>query len=58
MEKLADVISDNPLGCLTLREKFPKYGVFLVRIFPYQVQMWETTNQKNSVFGDFSRSVR
>ena len=28
MEKLADVISDNPLGCLTLREKFPNTEFF------------------------------
>ena len=32
-----------------------KYGVFLVCIFPYSVQMRENTEQKNSIFGQFLR---
>ena len=31
---------------------------FLVRVFQYSVQMRENTDQKNSVFGHFSRSVK
>ena len=31
--------------------KVSKYGVFLVCIFPYSVQMQENVDQKNSVFG-------
>ena len=34
-----------------------KYGVFLVRIFPYSVQIQENTDQKSSVFEHFLRSV-
>ena len=34
-----------------------KREVFLVRIFPYSVQIWENTDQKNTVFGHFLRSV-
>ena len=30
----------------TLREKCPNTEIFLVRIFPYSVRMWENTDQK------------
>ena len=35
--------------------KVSKYGIFLVRIFPYFGWILENTDQKNSVFGHFSR---
>ena len=53
-----------------LREKCPDTEFFLVRIFPhseygslrskspYSVQMRENKDQKNSVFGHFSRSAK
>ena len=31
---------------------------FLVRVFQYSVRMRENTDQKNSVFGHFLRSVK
>ena len=33
------------------------FGVILVRIFPYSVQMWENADQNNSEYGHFLRSV-
>ena len=39
-----------------LCEKCPNTEFFLVRIFPYSVQMLENMDQKISVFGQFSRS--
>ena len=39
--------------------KVSKYGVFSGPYFPpYSVQMQENTDQKNSVFGHFSRSAK
>ena len=38
--------------------KVSVFGVFLVRIFPYSVQMCENTDQKNSEYGHFLRSVK
>ena len=40
----------------SFREKCPNTEFLLVRIFPYSVQMRENRDQKNSVFGQFSRS--
>ena len=40
-----------------LCEKCPNAEFFLVRIFLYSVQIKEISDQKNSVFGHFSRSV-
>ena len=37
--------------------KVSKYGIFLVRIFSYSLQIRENTDQKNSTFGYFSCSV-
>ena len=34
-----------------------KYGVFLVRIFPYSVKIRKNMDQKNSAFGHLSRSA-
>ena len=36
--------------------KVSVFGVILVRIFPYSVQMWENTDQNNSEYGLFLRS--
>ena len=45
------------MGKVTLREKCPNTEFFLVRIFLYSVRIQENTDQKNSVFVHFSRSV-
>ena len=37
--------------------KVSVFGAILVRIFPYSVQMWENTDQNNSEYAHFSRSV-
>ena len=42
---------------LAKREKCPNSEFFLVRILLYQVRIHENTDQKNSEFGHFSRSV-
>ena len=42
---------------LAKREKCPNTEFFLVRILLYQVRIHENTDQKNSEFGHFSRSV-
>ena len=43
---------------LILREKCAITEVFLVRIFLYSVQIQENTDTNNSVFEQFSSSVR
>ena len=40
----------------TQREKCPNTELFLACIFLYSVRIQENTDQKNSVFGHFSRS--
>ena len=40
-----------------LREKCPNTELFLVCIFLYSMRIQETTDQKNSVFGHFSRNA-
>ena len=42
---------------ISLREKCPNTGVFLVRIFLYSVGIQSKKYRKNSAFGHFSRSV-
>ena len=42
---------------LALREKCPNTEFFVVRIFIYSIRKQENTDQKNSVFGHFLRSV-
>ena len=42
---------------LAKREKCPNSEFFLGRILLYQVRIHENTDQKNSEFGHFSRSV-
>ena len=58
---LVQLTSSTSLRCNLLVSncawKMSKYGVFLVRIFLYSVQVQENTNQKNSVFGHFPRNV-
>ena len=46
-----------PKYYLSLREKCPNTELFLVRIFLYSVRIQENTDQNNSVYGHFSRSV-
>ena len=38
-------------------QKVSVFGAILVRIFPYSVRMWENTEQNNSEYTHFSRSV-
>ena len=38
-------------------QKLSKFGVFLVRIFPYLFQIWENTDQKICEFGHFLGST-
>ena len=45
------------LHIITLRKKCLNAEFFVVRIFPYLVQIRENTDQKNSVFGHFLHSV-
>ena len=54
---LAVLASSYDFSISALREKCSDTEFFLGRIFPYSVRMWENTDQKNSVFGNFSRSV-
>ena len=42
---------------LSLCEKYPNTEFFVVRIFLYSVPIQENTDQKNSVFGHFSRCI-
>ena len=49
-------IDDMDVNKIFTVRKVSKYGVFLVRIFPYSFQIRENTDQKNSVFGQFSDS--
>ena len=37
--------------------KASKYGVFVVCVSPYSVQMWDNMDQKNSVLEQFWRSA-
>ena len=64
------VLNDREWSLFALREKRPyseffwsvfsrirtEYGEIL-RIFPYSVQMWENTDEKNSEYGHFLRSA-
>ena len=49
-------IVDEQRRSQALREKCQNTEFFLVRIFPYLDWIWENTDQKNSVFGQFSHS--
>ena len=37
---------------------FPAFGLKVLSIFPYSVQMWENTDQNNSEYGHFLRGAR
>ena len=37
---------------------FPAFGLKVLCIFPYSVQMWENTDQNNSEYGHFLRGAR
>ena len=41
----------------TLREKYPYSNFFWSVFSPFSVRMWENRHQKNSEYGDFSRSA-
>ena len=55
---LKSLIRFQSPSIILLHEKCPNMKFSLVHIFLYSVQIQKNTDQKKSVFGHFSRSVR